>query len=144
MILDEYVRDYKVFMEEFATTLDSTGTNFYLDTSLLIWMIRLGVEARTEVIRWLCDRPTSSVRVPVWAAHELHRHVIGETARKNLRDTVGEVLSRYDDFVRIASERADHPVCIARGFVDRSAFVCDLELSSVKVKQLGERLCGSR
>ena len=136
MILDEYVRDYKAFMEEFAATIESTQTNFYLDTSLLIWLIRLGAEARAETISWFRSRPPSTVRVPVWAAHELHRHVIDGTARKNLQHTVAETLSKYDDFVRMAAERADDPVCSARGFVDRSAFVRDLERSSVKMKQL--------
>jgi hypothetical protein len=32
MVLDEYVRDYKAFMEEFAIALDADTTNFYLDT----------------------------------------------------------------------------------------------------------------
>ena len=37
--MDEYVRDYKAFMEEFAATLDSTTDELLLrDTSLLIWL----------------------------------------------------------------------------------------------------------
>jgi hypothetical protein len=136
MILDDYVRDYKAFVEEFATALDAVETNFYLDTSLLLWLIRLGAEARAEILRWLRGRPASRTRVPVWAAHELHRHVIDGTARKNLNETARETLSKYDDFVRTAAERADNLVCIAKGFPNRSAFIRDLELSSVKVSQL--------
>ena len=87
MVLDQYVRDLKAFMDDFATALDAERTKFYLDTSVLIWLIRLGSQARAEVLAWFRSRPAKSVCVPVWAAHELHRHILGNTARKNLTET---------------------------------------------------------
>jgi hypothetical protein len=90
MVLDQFVRDVKAFMEEFAMALEKAPTRFYLDTSFLIWLIRLGGDARAEVLWWLRSRPASSVRIPVWAGHELHRHILSGTARKNLKNTVDE------------------------------------------------------
>jgi hypothetical protein len=136
MVLDQYVRDLKAFMEEFATALEAARTKFYLDTSLLIWLIRLGAHARAEVLAWFRGRPADTVRVPVWAAHELHRHILNNTARKNLADAVSDLTSKYDDFVRMAAERADDIVCVTKGYESRSSFITELELTSVRLEQL--------
>lgn len=105
MRLDPFVRDYP-FMNDFVEALESGGTRFYLDTSLLMWLIRLGTRARAEFMVWCGGRPKNAVRVPVWAAHELHRHVIGGTVRAHLQKTVNETQSKYDEFARLASECA--------------------------------------
>jgi hypothetical protein len=136
MVLDQYVRDLKAFMDDFATALDAERTKLYLDTSLLIWLIRLGAHARAEVLAWFRGRTVETVKVPVWAAHELHRHIINNTARKNLSETVGDLTSKYDDFVRMAAERADDAVCVTKGYTSRSSFITELELTSVHIKQL--------
>jgi hypothetical protein len=48
VLLDQYVRDLKTFMEEFTTALEAERTKLYLDTSLLIWLIRLGLGGRPK------------------------------------------------------------------------------------------------
>lgn len=136
MLLDQYIRDLKAFMDDFASALDAERTKFYLDTSILIWLIRLGSHARAEVFAWLRSRPTGSVWVPVWCAHELHRHILDDTAKKNLIETVSGLTKKYDDFVRMAAERADDTVCAAKGYASRSAFITDLELTTVRIKHL--------
>lgn len=136
MVLDQYVRDLKAFMDDFASALDAERTKFYLDTSILIWLIRLGSHARAEVLAWFRSRPARSVCVPVWSAHELHRHILDDTAKKNLIETVSGLTRKYDDFVRMAAERADDTVCAAKGYASRSAFITDLELTTVRIKHL--------
>jgi len=59
MVLDQYVRDLKAFMDDFASALEAGRTKFYLDTSILIWLIRLSSHARAEVLEWLRSRPTN-------------------------------------------------------------------------------------
>jgi hypothetical protein len=136
MVLDQYVRDLKAFMDDFATALDTERTKFYLDTSVLIWLIRLGSKARTEVLAWFRSRPAKSVCVPVWAAHELDRHILDNTARKNLTEVVTGLTNRCDDFGRMASERADDLVCSSKGYENRSSFITELELTTVRLKHL--------
>lgn len=63
------------------------------------------------------------------AAHELHRHIIAGTARSNLTVAVSDTLSKLDDFIRIATKCADNKICVANGFVDRSDFLRELQLS---------------
>jgi hypothetical protein len=123
-------------MEELVNAIEADGTRFYLDTSLLMWLIRLGSRARAEFISWCDARPINSVRVPVWAAHELHRHVIGGTVRSNLQKTVSETQAKYDEFTRLASERADDSVCRAKGYSGRISYIGDLEHSFARLNQL--------
>jgi PIN like domain len=138
MLLDNYVRDYRAFMTDFVGSLQSEETYLYLDTSFLIWLIRLGSEARSEILEWLRERPSTGVRIPVWAAHELHRHVIAATAKSNLTTTVQDAISKLGDFIRIAAERADNKICTANGFADRAAFLRELLLSYEKITHLAK------
>src|SRR5438270_6911881 len=138
MVLDQYVRDFKAFMEAFAAALESDRTKIYLDTSLLIWLIRLGGSARAEVLAWLRSRPTGAVKIPVWAGHELHRHILADTARKNLTDAVSDLNKKYDHFARIAAERADDDVCLTKGYPDRAVFITELEITSAKLERLSK------
>lgn len=138
MRLDPFIRDYPAFMEEFARVLNADGTHFYLDTSLLMWLIRLSAQARREFIAWCDSRPSDTVRVPVWAAHELHRHLTGGTIRANVQATLSETQAKYDEFVRLASERADEEVCLARGFAGRDAYASELKQSLEQLRRLAQ------
>ena len=136
MRLDPFVRDYRAFMEELAQTLEAQGTRFYLDTSVLMWLIRLGMTARSEFEAWCRSRPEGTVRVPVWAAHELHRHLIRRTVSTNVQKLIGETEAKMDEFVRLAAERADDAHCRERGFASRASYISDVEQSFARLKTL--------
>ena len=138
MRLDPFVRDFQQFMDELTEVLHSPQTRFYLDTSLLMWLVHLGSTARSDFLNWCRARPESSVRVPVWAAHELHRHLTRQTPASNLRSAVSETQRKLDDFVRLASERADEEVCLANGYGSRHGFVAEVEQTFAKVRQLAK------
>jgi len=136
MRLDPFTRDYRTFMTEFVEALEAKSTRFYLDTSLLMWLIRLGAAARKEFIGWCDSRPRNSVRVPVWAAHELHRHLIKGTVRSNVQATLKDTVAKYDEFARLASERADEEVCLAKGYAGRTGYIGELEQSIARLNNL--------
>ena len=138
MRLDPYVRDYAQFMDELVEVLESPQTRFYLDTSLLMWLLRLGSGARLEFLSWCETRCESSVRVPVWAAHELHRHLTRQTVANNIRKTVSDTERKFDDFVRLASERADEEICRAAGYESRQGFIAEVELVLAQVKRFAK------
>jgi PIN like domain len=138
MRLDTIVRDYQAFMLEFADALEAQSTRFYLDTSLLMWLIRLGPQARSQFIEWCHTRPTDAVRVPIWAAHELHHHVIAGTVRSNVQKTISDTLAKYDEFRRLASERADDAICLAKGYADRTSYIAELEQSVIRLDKLSK------
>ncbi|MDE0522226.1 MAG: PIN-like domain-containing protein [Boseongicola sp.] len=122
-------------MDELTEVLESPQSRFYLDTSLLMWLVRLSPEARSEFLIWCRNRPDGSVRVPVWAAHELHHHLTGNIVAANIRSAVSETLRQLDDFARLASERADEEDCRKNGFASRQGFVAEVDHTIAKVKQ---------
>lgn len=82
MRLNPFVRDYRGFMGGLTAVVDAPGTRFYLDTSLLMWLFRLGAAAREEYLDWCEGR---MVKVPVWAAHERHHHLVANAVGANVR-----------------------------------------------------------
>lgn len=136
MYLDPFARDFESFLRDFVAALDAPQTVVYLDTSVLMWLVRLGTEARKEFLDWCKARTAATVRVPVWAAHEFHKHLTRGTIQKNIRATVGSTQAKYDEFVRLANERADGATATAKGYLGRGGFVSEIEASWAKLAVL--------
>lgn len=138
MRLDPFIRDYRQFMDELVSVLASERTRFYLDTSLLMWLVRLGSAARAEFLAWCQELPEGSVRVPVWAGHELHRHLVRRTVAANVQTTVSETERKLDEFVRLASERADEQLCRVNGYPGRQGYMTEVEQAFAKLRGLAK------
>ena len=136
MQLDPLVRDYSSHLEGLMRILQDPRSRVYLDTSLLMWLIGIGIEARREFFQWCDARAAGSVRIPVWAAHELHRHTLLQTIPKSAQSMVGETKRKYEEFAGMAAERADDRTCRARGYTGRSSYVGELARSAVMLEQL--------
>jgi hypothetical protein len=136
MRLDPYARDFGPFTDELDGVLADESTRLYLDTSLLMWLIRIGREARNEFIAWCKARPVGTVRVPVWAAHELHRHLIRGSIPSNVQSILSETEKKISEFAALANERADDELCQSRGYADRGSFVSTMEQTVARVKSL--------
>lgn len=135
MKLDPFVRDYRAYLDELAGAVDASTTRFYLDTSLLLWLVRLGATARREFLTW-CQRRT--MKVPVWSAHEFHHHIVENTLIANVQKLLGETQKKVDEFVRLAAERADEVVCRDKGFAGRQSFVSDVEQTFVRFREFAK------
>lgn len=135
MKLDPLVRDYRAYLDELAGVVDSAATRFYLDTSLLLWLVRLGATARQEFLTWCQAR---SVKVPVWSAHEFHHHIVENTLGTNVQKLLAETQKKVDEFVRLAAERADEGICRDKGYAGRESFVSDVEQAFVKFREFAK------
>ncbi len=136
MKLDPFIRDYDEFMDEVAETFQSNNTIYYLDTSLLMLLVRLGVTARKEFIGWCNTRTEGSIRVPVWAAHEFHRHIVQESTRNDIRKISSDLEKKIHDFMVLALERADDEICKERGYSNRDSYVTEIRHSFSRVRNL--------
>ncbi len=133
MRLDPLIRDYPTFIDELDQVVRASTTRFYLDTSLLMWLVRVGQEARAEFIAWAIGRGAGTVRVPVWAAHEFHRHIVGGTLSDNLGKSLSEVEGKYDEFSRLAAERIEEGICRRNGFTDSQSFLAAVNQGRVQL-----------
>ena len=136
MRLDPLTRYYPTFMEELVDVLQAENTRYYLDTSLLMWLAGVGSAARGEFIAWCNSRPAKTVRVPVWAAHELHRHLIGGSISRNVQTTLDEIAGKYREFARLAIERAEETVCLAKGHAGRVGYIGEVQQWLARLPQL--------
>ena len=138
MQLDPFVRDYPAYVDELIEALKKPNTRVYLDTSLLMWLMRIGAQARDEFCQWCKGRAQYSVRIPVWVAHELHRHVVDGSIRSSVKSALNETQRAYAEFTSIAAERADDKVCRSRGYAGRSSYVGELEKSAAVLESLSQ------
>lgn len=76
------------FAARASRIVDDPRAQLYLDTSFLMWMIRVGGPARAELITWLNSLGKDRVHVPSWSAHELYKHHVDRTIPKELIDTL--------------------------------------------------------
>lgn len=137
MRIDPFVRDLAKFQGDLASALDEPGTRLYLDTSTLMWLVRLSRTARAEFMAWCAKQNTF---VPVWAAHEFQRHLLMGTVRTNMVKVVAETASKQREFAQIAAEQADDALCLAKGYVQRSGYISEIQRLMASFHQLGRVL----
>jgi hypothetical protein len=71
MQLPDLELDLKVFREQLAAVLRAPDTHIFIDTSVMIWLYRLGASARDNFVNWVSDSNYKPrVHIPVWAMHE--------------------------------------------------------------------------
>ncbi len=124
----------------FIELVGSAGTHFYIDTSFLMWMTKIGLTPRSELLGWLKENASGRTHVPIWSAHEYARHHVDETIIKDL----GERISKLGRFV-------DSTYADFRPFIDASNQASgEIEAETVLAKtrsavlQLGELVRFSR
>jgi PIN like domain len=94
------------FIVRLTALVTAGDTHIYVDTSLLMWLTKIGSGSRRELFDWLEKNCRGRVHVPIWAAHEYLKHHVAGTivadlaARTNaLADLVGETYSYFRPFI---------------------------------------------
>lgn len=86
-----------------AALADPTG-KIYIDTSMLMWLLKIGKFVRAQFLAWSAEPwIVAKPFIPVWSVHELYRHlqdrvVIGQTK---------EFTAQYESSFRALVEHAD-------------------------------------
>lgn len=66
--------DLPGFIRRVGLMIRTPGSFIYIDTSFLMWLIRIGPASRGEFFAWLADAARDRVTIPTWSLHELYRH----------------------------------------------------------------------
>ena len=74
------------FFTRVAALLADGKTHVYFDTSMLMWLTKVGDAARSQLLGWLEANCRGRLHVPVWSAHEYFRHHVAKTVSTNLGD----------------------------------------------------------
>lgn len=66
--------DLTAFTQRVDLALRTPGSFVYIDTSFLMWLIKISPASRAEFFGWLEGACPGRVAVPTWSLHELYRH----------------------------------------------------------------------
>lgn len=120
---------HKIHFEKVAAALKAETTVVFCDTSVLFWLFGLSAEARTEFLKWVSDKLQMRFRIPVWAAHELHKHMVESPARLlPLQSEIKSVQAKIKELKRLVSLAADNRR--RPGFLDRREYIAALDRSA--------------
>lgn len=106
MKLDPYTPSKDEFENRLVGAISSGKCLMYLDTSTLMWTLRINTLAREQFVEW-CRTLGGRLRIPVWAAHELRRHLIENTVQKDIRQRSSDCERKLHDFIWLVAEHSD-------------------------------------
>ncbi|MBB1073415.1 hypothetical protein HUU62_03180 [Rhodoferax sp. 4810] len=67
------------------------ATHIYIDTSLLMWLTKIGPKSFEQFRNWIRGVSSGRVHVPVWAGHEYANHHVAGTLAAELDASLGEL-----------------------------------------------------
>ena len=104
MLLPPLTTGLAEYHQGIADALADPLAKIYVDTSMLMWLLKIGRTARLEFLTW-CRRPELATRifVPVWSVHELYQHLQKRTVPAEDRENT----QRYETSLRTLVEHAD-------------------------------------
>jgi hypothetical protein len=114
------LRDYH---DAIITALGSPDVPVYFDTSMIMWLVKVGSEARAEFLNWCADSIDRRTFVPTWAAHEFYRHLRKETLLVDLRSQSTQYQGILSNILMDVALRANAQFCDGVRYRDSSEFV---------------------
>ncbi|MCU1323837.1 MAG: hypothetical protein JWM43_3486 [Acidobacteriaceae bacterium] len=133
---------FSEFHNRLRAALVEPRLNIYIDTSLLMWLLKISATARREFLDW-CDATDRAGRVFVttWCAHELYRHLREESVLNQIRERVGNQRKMLEDVVRFVDQSYDDSLCADTDFANKAAAIEGLRNSvGIVNKNLGQFL----
>ena len=79
MRIPDQVIHLKEYHDALEAALAEPGVPVYVDNSVLMWLLGIGTEARTEFLTWCSTKLADRVIIPIWVAHELYHHLRART-----------------------------------------------------------------
>ncbi len=80
--------DLTAFILRADLALRTPGSFVYIDTSFLMWLIKISPASRAEFFGWLEGACQGRVAVPTWSLHELYRHHVDNRITKDLDEHI--------------------------------------------------------
>ncbi|MFN8704007.1 MAG: PIN-like domain-containing protein, partial [Rhodospirillales bacterium] len=96
----------EAFTIRVAEVLNLDTTHVYFDTSFLMWLTRVGEEARSQFFSWAATLENRT-HIPLWSMHEFYRHHTGGTLRADLVHRVDDLLAAARAFQNEVRKYAD-------------------------------------
>lgn len=135
MKLDPYIRSIAEYENRLADAINSGKCLVYLDTSTLMWTLRINRLAREQFVEW-CRALGDRLRIPVWAAQELQRHLLEDTALKDIRQRSSDCERKLHDFIWLIAERSDDDLARSVGTGSSDILIVKTQMIQEQVRKL--------
>jgi predicted nucleic acid-binding protein len=123
MQLPPRLSNLREYHDAIISALAKTTIPIYLDTSMVMWLVTIGREARNEFLEWCRKNVSDRVFVPTWTAHEFYRHLRKETLLADLQSQSTQYQGTLNNLLLDVSLRANDLFCDGVRYRDRSEFV---------------------
>lgn len=80
--------DLTAFTVRVDLALRTPGSFVYIDTSFLMWLIKISPASRAEFFGWIEGSCPGRVAVPTWSLHELYRHHVESRITNDLDEHI--------------------------------------------------------
>lgn len=112
------------FHDRLRDVLADPHAKVYIDTSLLMWLLKISATARREFLDWCTDaKRRERIFVTTWCAQELYRHFRDQSVLRQIKDRVDLQKKALDDVVRFADQAYDDSLCTNTDFANKAAAV---------------------
>lgn len=142
MKLDPYTRSIPEYESRLVNAINSEKCLVYLDTSTLMWTLRINTLAREQFVEW-CRTLGDRLRIPVWASHELQRHLIEDTVLKDIRKRSNDCEGKLRDFIWLVTERSDNNLACSLGAGSSDMLITQVQKIHEQVRKLSAAVCKS-
>lgn len=135
MKLDLNIRSIPEYESRLLSAINSGKCHVYLDTSTLMWTLRINTLAREQFVEW-CRTLGDRLRIPVWAAHELQRHLIEDTVLKDIKRRSSDCEQKLKDFIWLVAECSDDNLARSVGAVSSDTLIEKVQKIRKQVRKL--------
>jgi hypothetical protein len=139
MKLDPYIRKISDYETCLGDAIGAQSCLVYLDTSALMWALRINTPARQQFIDW-CRSFEERLRIPVWAAHELQRHLIEDTVKRTIKERSSACERQFHDFVSLVAERSDDNIARAVGAGSSDTLIAKAQIIQSQVRKMSDAM----
>lgn len=139
MKLDPYIRKISDYETRLIDAIGAQSCLVYLDTSALMWALRINAPARQQFLDW-CRSFEERLRIPVWAAHELQRHLIEDTVKRTIKERSSACERQLHDFVSLVAERSDDNIARAVGAGSSDTLIAKAQMIQSQVRKMSDAM----
>ncbi|MDR3546857.1 MAG: PIN-like domain-containing protein [Candidatus Pacebacteria bacterium] len=133
------------YHERLRAAVEDSHGRIYIDTSVLMWLLRVSLTARQEFLSW-CDAPERSERVfvPTWSTHELFHHIRLKTVLNQIQERLVASSTSLNDLLCHADEVCDDLWCKPTAYPNRPAAIERLRLCASEIQSYLDAVKGIR
>jgi hypothetical protein len=122
------------------SALEASEVPVYFDTSVLMWCLRIGVEAREEFLQWCRTSLDKRIYIPTWSVHELYKHIREGTIKNNASKTINESKKGIKNILEYICITSHDSLCGSAGYPSKAAMVTETRDNVIKIIKILEAL----